>query len=84
MEHRMAASKDEDLDATKALNLAVTREPKTDLPSGLRLVVRKDAKTVSYSNTQTEYSLALSKDGNLDATKTLNLAVTRVIAMDKK
>ena len=82
-EYRMATSKDEDLDATKDLNLAVTREPKTDQPSGLRLVVRKDAKTVPYWDNPMEYPMASSKDGNLDAMKALHLAMAREVAMDQ-
>jgi len=83
MEYPIAPSKDENLDATKALHLAVAMGPKMDQTCESNLVVRKDAKTVPYWDTLMEYPIAPSKDENLDATKALHLATAREPKMDQ-
>jgi len=83
MEYPMAASKDENLDATKVLHLATVRVIAMDQTCESNLVVRKDAKTVPYWDMPMAYSMAASKDENLDATKALHLATARGIAMDQ-
>ena len=84
MEFPMAASKDEDLDATMALHLATAREIAMDQAWASNLVLRKDTKTVTYWDKPMEFPMAASKEENLDATKALHLATTRGSVMDQE